>query len=579
MLRAPLVTAWLLATASAAVLSLVVATNGIAVAILYVTCGLGAPVLLAPTFAVYLACLGPAALSARRSGWWLGASLSIAAALAVAFLPPRISAVAVAAEDARATRGDTAARLADLPRTLELVRPSSEDPNLDAPVFGGDLCGPACRALLLGGEVDWVRVVSLSWSLDGTPTKEDGRVRLVRATGCDAPDAQADIGAGCVIFVPDIAEPAGLVLRFEDGSGEPDRSDARNAGARWAVPAGWRRATATRAGATAPAPRRTEVRLSVVYAPTLLVARVRGMTSGGIEMSRVAHKHGEVTLAGVLRDLGYLLVRLDAELALASTDAHPLKGPPDEESTRRLVSILDLPGEEPFAPAQQQLVANWLAAARAWSHYDGWTPPRIELVRRITADPRVRNAWPLDQLVERTPAVAAAVLPDVIARTEALGLVRDAPWQQAWYGLVRADPAVLHPHTDRIAALVDAYPDPLVGLSGRLGIDPTRWLVPIGRGDVREGSGLDRRLGGACRAESQWSPELIEPLRTFLTQLDIDAPSGLDRAEAAARALVRHGDAEGARERLTARGEAAARTWRRVESDLRRVGTTDAICR
>jgi hypothetical protein len=578
MLRVPIVSAWLAATATASFLSLVVATRGLAIAILFLTCGLGAPVLLAPTFAVYLACLGPAVLLAGRSEWWIGAALSVTATLAVALLPPRISAGEADAEIARVTDGDTVTRLTDLPRTLEIVRPSAEDTNLDAPVFGGDLCGLACRALLLGGEVDWVRVVSLSWSPRGEPTKEDGRVRLMRATGtgCDTPDAVAAAGAACVIFVPDVAEPAALVLRFEDGSSEPDRPYT---GAGWAVPAGWRRVTATLGGATAPSLRRTEVRLSVVRAPTLWVASVRGMTSDGLELSRALYKHGEVTLAGVLRDLGYPLAGLDAERAPASAEVHPMKGPPDEESTRRLVSILDLPGEELFAPAQQQVVASWLAAARAWSHDGGWSPPRVELVRRIVAEPRVRNAWPLDQIVERTPAVAAAVLPDTIARTEALGLVRDAPWQQAWYGLLRADPAVLHPHADRIAALVDAYPDPLVGLAGRLGVDPTRWLVPIARGDVREDSGLDRRLSGACRAESQWSPKLIEPLRTFLAQVDLDAPSGTDRAEAAARALVRHGDIDGAREGLAARGEAAAKTWRRVESDLRRVGDTDTICR
>jgi hypothetical protein len=576
MYRAALVMAWLLSTASATLVGLLLAVNGVAVVVLVMTFGLGFPLLFAPTVAAYLACLGPAVLSVGRRVWWLGAALSFGAVSAVALLPARLSEAEAGAEVARATAGDTAAPLGDRPRTIEIVRPSEEGANLDAPFFEGELCGPACRALLLGGEVDWVRVVSLAWVRGGQPEQEVGRVRLMRAAGdgCATPDAGATGDAACVIFVPDVAEPAGLVLRFEDGSREVD---GPYPGAGWATPTGWRRVTATLPGASTPALRRTQVRIAVVTRPALLGAAVRGMSSSGVELYRTTREHGSVGFAGVLRELGYPLARLDGEVARAATRPHALAGPPDDEATARLTSILDLPGDAPFSPEQQKMVALWLAAARGWSKEGGWTPPRVELVRRITADPRVRSAWPLDQVVERAPAVAAAVLPDVIARTEALGLPRDAPWTHAWYGFTRVDPALLHPHATRIAALIDAHPDPLVLFAGRLAVDPTPWLVPLVRGDARDG--VRDRLRAACLAEARWSAQVIPPLRLYLEQADLDAPSGDDLAEAAARALARHGDADGARERLEGRGDAAARVWRKVEGDLRRVGATEAICR
>jgi hypothetical protein len=576
MYRAPLVIAWLLGTVSATLVALLLAVNGVAVLVLVMTFGLGFPLLFAPTIALYLACLGPAVLLAGRPGWWLGLALSFGAVSAVALLPPRLSEAEAGAEVARATAGDTAAPLGERPRTLEIVRPSDEGSNLDAPFFEGELCGPACRALLLGGEVDWVRVVSLAWARGRQPAQEVGRVRLMRATGagCATADSVADLDAACVIFVPDVAEPAGLVLRFEDGSRGVDEPYP---GAGWATPMGWRRVTATLPGASTPALRRTEVRLAVVTRPALLGAAVRGMSSRGLELYRTTRAHGAVGFAGVLRELGYPLTRLDGEVARAEKRPHGLAGPPDDEATARLTSILDLPGDAPFSPEQQKMVALWLAAARGWSKEGGWAPPRVELVRRITADARVRNAWPLDQIVERAPAVAAAVLPDVIARTEALGLPRDAPWTAAWYGFTRVDPAVLHPHGARIAALIDAHPDPLVLFAGRLAVDPTPWLVPLVRGDARDG--LRDRLRAACVAEARWSAQLLPPLRLFLAQVDLDAPSGDDLAEAAARALVRHGDVDGARAGLEGRGDVADRVWRKVEGDVRRVGAKDAICR
>lgn len=583
MLRLPIVVTWLLATATVVLVTLVVAAKDVAVTIIFLTCGLGIPLLLTPTFAAYLVCFAPAALaaalSAGRPAWWFGASMSLAALLAMALLPPALSKSEAAAEIARAAGGDTIAPLGALARTLEIVRPSSEEANLDAPVFGGDICGAECRALLLGGEVDWVRVVSLSWSPGRITMKEDSRVRLVRAVGagCAAPDDPATSDATCVIFVSDVAEPAALVLRFEDG--DRDR-DGPYPEAGWARPAGWRRVTAMLAGAAAPALRRTEVHVRVVHVPTVLFVRTNWMSSsGGVEMSRSTRKHGEVTLAGALRDLGYPLAHLDAELSRATKQDHAKPGPPDEEATRRLVSILDLPGDAPFAPSQQSAVSGWLVRARAWTLDGGWSPQRVELVRRIATDARIQDPWMLDDLVASTPALAVAVLPDVIARTEALGLPRDAPWLQAWRGFMRAEPKLLYPYADRIASLVDAYPAPLVRLSGRLGVDPTGWLVPLARGDVRDDKGLEGRLSGACRAEALWSAQLVGPLRLFLEQLDIDDDSGAYLAEAAVRALVRHGDIDGARERLQGRGEDAARAWRRLDGDLRRTGVTDAICR
>jgi hypothetical protein len=193
-------------------------------------------------------------------------------------------------------------------------------------------------------------------------------------------------------------------------------------------------------------------------------------------------------------------------------------------------------------------------------------------------DQRIRVPTDFDQIFERHREVAEALLPDILDLLEAHGVTNDYTAElQAAYTFARIDPDLLAPYAQRILALREKdskLRGILLPAVGRLGVDPSSYLLPIAHGI--------KGARAACFAEIRWAPMLIPGLRdavsanAHIQNLDISRGSF---GEAALKALAKLGDAEFVRQYLAQRGDAdAKRLAQRIDFELKRPRGTDSLC-
>jgi hypothetical protein len=253
----------------------------------------------------------------------------------------------------------------------------------------------------------------------------------------------------------------------------------------------------------------------------------------------------------------------------------------DAGMSRVVEAVLNLSQVGPFNDDQARVISDWLTAAR---QIKNWAPDQLALLRRIALDQRIRVPTNLVQIFERHREVAEALLPDMLDLLEAHGVTNDyTAERQAAYTFDRIDPDLLAPYAQRILALREKdgkLRSILLPAVGRLGVDPSSYLLPIGY-DI-EGVGLRYpRVHAACVAEMRWAPMLIAGLRDALSEnAPIQTPD-ISRAsfgEAALRALANLGDAEFVRRYLAQRGDAdAKRLAQRIDYELKG-GGRDRLC-
>ena len=109
-------------------------------------------------------------------------------------------------------------------------------------------------------------------------------------------------------------------------------------------------------------------------------------------------------------------------------------------------------------------------------------------------------------------------------------------------------------------------------MAGRLGVDPSPWLLPLDPAAKDYWS----KLRGACYAEKQWAAKLVGPLKELL-----DTPrQNRDQRNAIYAALVNLGERDYVTQRLQASAERDdKRILKRIDSLLaRRQFGPDAIC-
>ena len=129
----------------------------------------------------------------------------------------------------------------------------------------------------------------------------------------------------------------------------------------------------------------------------------------------------------------------------------------NDAMTRDLVAVLDLPQTEKFNREQAGVIFNWIMHAREVTN---WTPESIELLRRVARDGRLRSATYFDQIFERNPAVAAALMPDILDMIARDGIGADYTVErQCAYTFAQLDPSLLRPYARRIIELMEQGPD------------------------------------------------------------------------------------------------------------------------
>ena len=436
---------WLLG--ALATIALLLAIPNIAAVLMMATLGLGLPLLGAGAVFLYgLAALGGARLfgrTGRRSLRLLGGGLAV---LAVAVAPGAMSQWQARVLEQKLRAADVARMLQPLAKTVELREPFISV--LPSAPFETEPCGRECRALLMSGEVEWVRIIRQATQAD---LESATRFRMAAGAACPAAEAGQGAEARCVLVAPDNRARAELIVdatflgraAFAD-----DRSSAPLApNVRYG-----RRLTATMQGAHDPVFARTEASADVVTIPFLVWPSSRGMSSGGYEIWRVRQTIAPLSLAQMFGALGYARsMELAKTLSQGSANIHD---PPAPEVVNRAVSALDLPANVAFNRTHLEFVNRWIARV-VWTK--PLPPQGVALVRRILLEPRMAWFGALDRLLTR-PEVAPSLLPDMLdlLETRKLTAANDAT-RLSLIALRGASVSQLEPHRARIARMAAGH--------------------------------------------------------------------------------------------------------------------------
>ncbi|MCB1539952.1 MAG: hypothetical protein KDJ25_03590 [Rhodoblastus sp.] len=436
---------WLLGALAA--IALLLAIPNIAAILMMATLGLGLPVLGAGAAFLYgLAALGGARLlgwTGRRSLRLLGGGLAV---LAVATAPGALSRWQARVLEEKLRTADVARTLQPLAKTIELREPFISV--MPAAPFESEPCGRECRALLMSGEVEWVRVVRQATQADLASAT---RFRMAAGAACPAAETGHGAAARCVLVAPDDGAPAALTVdatfleraAFADyRSSAPLAPDLRYG----------RRLTATMHGAHDPVFVRTEASADVVTIPFLVWPASRGMSSGGYEIWRVRQTIAPLSLAQMFGALGYARsMELAKTLSQGSANIHD---PPAPEVVNRAASALDLPANVAFNRTHLEFANRWIARV-VWTK--PLPPQGVALVRRILLEPRMAWFGALDRLLTR-PEVAPTVLPDMLnlLETRKLTAANDAT-RLSLIALRGLSARLLDPHRARIMRIAAGH--------------------------------------------------------------------------------------------------------------------------
>lgn len=549
------------------VLTLIMAVKDIALAVLMMTLGLALPLVFAATVLVYTVCAYPAvALWNEGPSARAGGLLGSVAMIALVALTPSLLGQWQASRIARAWQThDVKPSAPAAARTIEIRRPIE---SYDKTFSGNEACGSECRRVLSSGRIEWIRVVM------GTAQRRDSENRTTlhvarRGSACEVPGGSAmSPEQVCIIQVADSQEAADLVIDFQAGPASFKPSQTGFVELR--AP----RTVVARTG-TDIILRQTEVRVARPYRPLIVGPRIQGMSSSGAEIQKRLETYNQITLAGIIEKLG-LPLGDESTPGVRPVTPRDWRQPLDDTMTRELLAVLDLPTPGRFGTDQMRVVSQWVMHARSVKE---WTPELIGTLRRMLHDQRIEGGTFFDQIFERNPAVTTALMPDVLQvleqrNTELHTMARSAAW-----AFVRIDPAFYQPHTDEILRLISKggrSAEPLTGVVGRLGIDPTPYLLPLGGGPNR--NDMRARIRGSCMADKQWAPILIPALRDELPALSGARGGMRDQRQALLRALASLGDGEFVETALAQGDKDDDRLRRRINADLTGRRGPHALC-
>jgi hypothetical protein len=533
---------YVVAMAVVGAVAMLMSVDGIAIVVLFLTLGLGIPLIFAATLLPYMACFLPVVLALPRKGTALAAlPLSIALAAAWWTLPNWQSMRQAEATAAALTAQDIVPPSPVAARGFELRRKRSFQYGMGSQVLPEEPCSAFCRSLLIGGEADWVRIVMTDADKDkGSTFYGTGNATLYVAAsgaGCASPGDPVHEDARCVVFAPDHGEPAGLVAEITESTGIKRLKLGVGTLFR---PTGERVVTMQqrRDGGPVEVLRHTELQLGVIMKGSVLGPRFFGMGSGGLEFVRTSRQFNKADFFALLRSAGYKLADIP-EAKPADGQTPSWRDPPGADLSRQVASLLDMPGEAPFNAEQSRAVGDWIMHARS---YKEWPPERIDLLRRIVRDERVTYAAFFDQVFSRNPKLSAALMPDVLGRIEVMGEERNLdPGYEGALAMQYIDPAILTPHASRILPLVTRpgrVGEVMINAVGRVGVDPAPYLQPMRKEE--DGRVIGSKAHAACLAEAKWGPSLVPMLRALVTEQELARPRA--EIESVLKALLRHGD-------------------------------------
>lgn len=464
------------------------------------------PLLAVPTLAAYTALI--AAVTAvlrlvgvpRKRAWLAGAFVAIAVGFGVPYLAEhraQAAAWALVASDL----AQTGTYPAD---SIELVLPLRD---IRASRPGAPLrCEALCQALLLGGDVAWVRI-SAPEPRPSTraPRHPPMDYRIEASDACpstfDAGEAQPETRRAmargtCIVAWPEAAAQAPNARMILDRSPPWTRpSDAPS----WLA---WRRRVEIQrrdADGWQVVARQTGIDLRPPRYPLFLVP------GGGKENAHLAIARRHMSLAPA-----------DPEAMLRSAFGFSIAMPPDDHGGSRAAvrALLARSGSAAFDAAMNRVITETLAALARQPVIDA---DDAALVASVVADARVTDASAAEVL-RRHAHLAAALAPAILTRLEVPG---DNAARRAYAFVLAGLPReAWRADTPRIIRLLSNNQDPAIAglrtIAGQLGVDPTTWMTVWLRIGPTQRSLDGAATRGICQSDPQWWADLAPLLESAI---------------------------------------------------------------
>lgn len=533
--------------------------EGVAITILFITCGIGAITFVIPTLFLYLTAVVPSVVMALvRVPWWAWVGTGLLGLAGMAFGPPLVSHTVAHAHLAYLTADDVQADLPQRPRHLRIVRQGVRtDPERR---LSSVPCEAACQTLLYGDEVEAVEVRAI-----------DSKERTLstvwrRALRISCPEAFADASKALPATVHRLAT-GDCLLPSEDEVLEDapwlslvkaDYRDRKDLDQHpfWHPLRSLTTLTAGLPGTPMDAPlvHRTEVTAGMMAPPTLILP-----DSGGMNMSLAFYRPSHVT---------HPTSEEDALRELFGFTLAPLAEPP-APGFDTLERLLDNPNPDPFGPTLQGLVDGSLREiARSRPVLD---EAALATLARLARDGRVTDAYHVAEILRRDPEASRALVPAFVDRI-ALPVPPNAGHTHNRFARMLLEQPVdlLQPHATALEAAVRG--------DGTWATAPLLSVLPLLTGGtmdlMRRGLHDDHAkhataaIAGICNATSEEAAPLLDEVLAHITAHDDENARALGML-----ALQRHGRAEEA-EALMAGLEERDRTrvTRRMEQKQRAGG-------
>ncbi len=401
--------------------------NNTMIAMLWYTAGLAVLAYILPAAFVYLLAFLPAVL-------WPGtrtALMGLAAAFLWAVGPHFYAERHANTLTAHNAAGDFLRPLARLGSTVELRFASAVQQDLD--------CTYACRQLLLGGDVQWVRTGS---------TKISRVYRAGTGESCRLPGEKTP-PPRCVLPGVDHNTPASVVVqqtKHEDNKQLSLLIDNH----------GLEVVSVLENGAEVA--RITTTLVEAARPGSLLLVQ-----PGGVKLEKSGTTSG-IEPAEVLRRVGYRIGTVADDEYASEERNRGLNGPPTRTETLAVMNIVS--GSAPVGSSTRQAVVYWTIRAR---EYGDWPEARVNLLRRVYSDKRFDKAL-FPHRFNQSPQVARALIPVLLTRLEGAG---DAAAIRAAKVLHLEDVRLLESYKSQIARIVSKggpAAEALSGAAAKLGI-------------------------------------------------------------------------------------------------------------
>jgi len=366
------------------------------------------PILFMPTLTLVLLGLLPLVLLWRTpSRRWLGLLIAPILPLAVLVLPPALA------------QPQQQTMLQDIPRQnatpidttqikgVEIQRAVTPNPTMPrGQLFSRNLCGDICEQLLLGGAIDWVRVIPVNDSISRVPIRTSALFRRADAPACQALNPDMPDNTPCILYQNDAPDPAQLLITINEGTTHEARfwRDTNIGGLRRR---GIRLVQAILPSQSEPQTLFIQSQLFYQTPQPMIISgtgqRADGQIGPGWFYVRETRNTADIDLAGQIATLGLTL----APPRTGKTTEPEQPTPPKPWLTTQIISLMntDPAGDASsnnFADAKLGQIDSWLSRANTLQTF---SPSQTRLLCRLQTDPRTqRLSWPPQLRTNITPA-------------------------------------------------------------------------------------------------------------------------------------------------------------------------------